>query len=86
VFPGSGFEEVAMTKVPEKAGHGVPSGSDIGNAATIPLIAGGFFRGLHAYREMVELEVRRASEGGARWWSRRLVEMCEEAGLLRLEE
>lgn len=75
-----------MTNRLVKAGHGTPSGMDNSNAVTIPLIAGGFFKGLHAYREMVELEVRRASEWGARWWGRRLVEMCEEAGLLRLDE
>jgi hypothetical protein len=75
-----------MTRAQTMAGHGAQSRNNGGNAVTIPLIAGGFFRGLHAYREMVDVEVRRASEHGARWWSRRLVEMCEEAGLLHLDK
>jgi hypothetical protein len=33
----------------------------------------------------VDLEIGRASEHGARWWSRRLVEVFEEAGLVRLD-
>ena len=77
-------EEVTKVKTQERPGYGASSGSSDG--ATIPLIAGGFFKGLHAYREMVEIEIRRASEHGARWWSRRLVEMCREAGLVRLDE
>lgn len=73
-----------MTKMLEKTGHDAPPRSNDGNGITLPLIAGGFLKGLHAYREMVGVEIRRASEGGARWWSRRLVEMSEEAGLVRL--
>lgn len=75
-----------MTKMQEKVGHRARSGSDGCNGITLPLIAREFLKGLHAYREMVDLEVRRASEGGARWWSRRLVEMSEEAGLVHFDE
>jgi hypothetical protein len=46
----------------------------------------GFSKALGPYRELVDLEIGRASEHGARWWSRRLVEVYEEAGLLRLDE
>ena len=45
-----------------------------------------FLKTLGLYRELVDLEIGRASEYGARWWSRRLVEMSEEAGLVRLDE
>jgi len=38
------------------------------------------------YRERVDVEISNASEFGARWWSRRLVEVCEKAGLVRLEK
>jgi hypothetical protein len=38
------------------------------------------------YRKLVDVEIGRASEHGARWWSRRLVEVFEEAGLVRLDE
>jgi hypothetical protein len=46
----------------------------------------GFQKVLVRYRERVGLEIGKASEYGARWWSRRLVEVCEEAGLVRLEK
>jgi hypothetical protein len=38
------------------------------------------------YRERVDIEIRKASEGGARWWSRRLVQLHEDAGLVRLDK
>ena len=37
------------------------------------------------YRERVDDEIREGSERGARWWSRRLVQLYEEAGLVRLD-
>jgi hypothetical protein len=37
------------------------------------------------YRERVDVEIRKASERGARWWSRRLVQLYEDAGLVRLD-
>jgi hypothetical protein len=39
-------------------------------------------KALGLYRELVDVEIGRASEHGARWWSRRLVEMYEEVGLV----
>jgi len=38
------------------------------------------------YRERVDDEIREGSERGARWWSRRLVQLYEEAGLVRLDK
>ena len=46
----------------------------------------GFRKALGRYRERVDLEIGRASEYGARWWSRRLVEVYEKVGLLRLDD
>jgi len=46
----------------------------------------GFLKALGRYRERVDVEIGKASEHGARWWSRRLVEVYEEAGLVRLEK
>ena len=46
----------------------------------------GFLKALGCYRELVDVEIGRASEHGARWWSRRLVEVSEEAGLVRLDK
>ena len=46
----------------------------------------GFLESLGRYRERVDVEIGKASEHGARWWSRRLVEVYEEAGLVRLEK
>ena len=65
---------------------GAPGGSERWNGVTRPLIVRGFFNGLNAYREMVDVEIGRASEYGARWWTRRLVDMSEQAGLVRLEK
>jgi len=38
------------------------------------------------YRERVDIEIGKASERGARWWSRRLVQLYEDAGLVRLDK
>ena len=38
------------------------------------------------YRERVDDEIRKGSERGARWWSRRLVQLYEEAGLVRFDK
>lgn len=37
------------------------------------------------YRERVDVEICEASERGARWWTRRLVQFYESAGLVRLD-
>lgn len=57
-----------------------------GNASLVKMYKVGFLKTLSLYRELVDIEIRRASEHGARWWSRRLVEMSEEAGLVRLDQ
>lgn len=46
----------------------------------------GFVKALRRYRERVDVEIGKASEYGARWWSRRLVEVYEEVGLVRLDK
>jgi hypothetical protein len=38
------------------------------------------------YREQVDVEIGNASASGARWWSRRLVQLYEGAGLVRLDK
>ena len=38
------------------------------------------------YRERVDDEIRDRSDLGARWWSRRLVQLYEQAGLVRLDK
>jgi hypothetical protein len=38
------------------------------------------------YRERVDVEICKASERGRRWWSRRLVQLYEDAGLVRLDK
>lgn len=57
-----------------------------GDASLVKMYEVGLLKTLSLYRELVDIEVRRASEHGARWWSRRLVEMSEEAGLVRLDK
>jgi bacterioferritin-associated ferredoxin len=56
------------------------------DASLVKKYEAGFLKTLGLYRELVGLEISRASEYGARWWSRRLVDMSEEAGLVRLDE
>ena len=51
----------------------------------VKLNEGGFSKTFAIYPELVDFEIGRASENGARWWSRRLVEAYEEAGLVRLD-
>jgi hypothetical protein len=46
----------------------------------------GFLKALGRYRRRVDVEIGKASERGARWWSRRLVQLCEDAGLVRLDK
>jgi hypothetical protein len=41
---------------------------------------------LDRYRRRVDEEIAKASENGARWWSRLLVDLCKEAGLVRLDK
>jgi hypothetical protein len=57
-----------------------------GYASLVKMYEDGFLRTLRLYRELVGLEIGRASEYGARWWSRRLVDVSEEAGLVRLDK
>jgi hypothetical protein len=59
---------------------------NVGMARLAKLNKVGFFKALGRYRERVDLEIGKASEHGARWWSRRLVEVCQETGLVRLEK
>ncbi|HEV8117432.1 MAG TPA: hypothetical protein VGQ32_02845 [Thermoanaerobaculia bacterium] len=77
-----------MTKMTDTAWHPALCA----NAVTRPLAAvrsraGSPDSGMPSdlYRQLVDLEIGRASEHGARWWSRRLVEVFEEAGLVRLD-
>ena len=56
-----------------------------GAAALVRRLEAGILRALGLARELVDLDIGRASEYGARWWSRRLVEMYEDAGFVRLD-
>jgi hypothetical protein len=81
-----------LTTIPGFAGFGTEmrdATSDVTlNRSDAPLIRRfevAVLKALSLYRELVDLEIGRASECGARWWSRRLVEMYEEAGLVCLD-
>jgi hypothetical protein len=56
------------------------------HALLVKMSAVGFLKAFRLYRERVDVEIGKASEHGARWWSRRLVEVYEEAGLVRLDK
>ena len=76
-----------LAAVPGSLGAGTREATSTGSGASlVKRYEAGLLKTLGLYRELVGLEVGRASEYGARWWSRRLVEMSEEAGLVRLDQ
>ena len=56
------------------------------DASLIKMYEAGLLKTLGLYRMLVDLEIGRASEWGARWWSRRLVEVYEESVLARFDQ
>ena len=79
-----------VTDVPDSAGSARGTRDAASDAALnsddaqlVKMNALGFLKALGCYRAWVDVEIGRASEHGARWWSRRLVEVYEEAGLVR---
>jgi hypothetical protein len=81
-----------VTDVPDSAGFrgGRDATSDAAsNRRDAPLVKVkevGFLRVVGRYRERVDVEIGKASERGARWWSRRLVQLYEDVGLVRLDK
>ena len=71
-----------MTKMLDLARPSGPCSARCPHVAKMNAV--GFSRTLGCYRDLVDIEIRGASEHGARWWSRRLVQVYEEAGLVRL--
>jgi hypothetical protein len=57
-----------------------------GDAHPVKTNSVGFLKARDLYRERIDVEIGKASERGARWWSRRLVQLYEDAGLVRLDE
>jgi hypothetical protein len=83
----------AVTDVPDSArfGRGTRDAtsdpaSNRSDALLVKMNEVGFLKAFGLYRERVHVEISKASEHGARWWSRRLVELYEEAGLVRLDK
>jgi hypothetical protein len=62
------------------------AGLDSSEALLVKMNEVGLLKTLGCYRELVDVEIARASEFGARWWSRRLVELYGDAGLVRLDK
>ena len=60
--------------------------SNRSDALLIKMTEAGYSRAFARYREQVDAEIGNASERGARWWSRRLVQLYEDAGLVRLDK
>ena len=46
----------------------------------------GFLKASGLYRAQVDVEIGKASARGARWWSRRLIRLYEDARLVRLDK
>jgi hypothetical protein len=57
-----------------------------GDAHPVKTNSVGFLKARDLYRERIDVEIGKASERGARWWSRRLVQLYEDAGLVRLDK
>jgi hypothetical protein len=79
--------------VPDSTGfrRGVRDGTSgaASNRRRAPLVkmnVEGFLKASGRYRERVEVEIGKASERGARRWSRRLVRLYEDVGLVRLDK
>ncbi len=62
------------------------AGWDRGDALLLKMNEVGFLKVFGRYREQVDVEIGKASVLGARWWSRRLVQLYEDAGLVRLDK
>ena len=76
-----------MTKMLDMARPSGPSGSRSPHVVTRPVELNVVeFLKARRYRERVDEEIGKASERGARWWSRRLVQLYEAAGLVRLDK
>jgi hypothetical protein len=60
-----------------------PPTSNRSDAHPVELNAVEFLTALR-YRERIDEDIDEASERDARWWSRRLVQLYDEAGLVRL--
>jgi len=58
----------------------------VAHALTDKMKEAGLLKASDLYRWQVDVEIGKASERGARWWSRRLVQLYEDAGLVRLDK
>jgi hypothetical protein len=80
------------THVPGSGGfgrgtHGATSAAASNPSGVLPVEMNAVeFLTARRYRERVDDEIRRGSERGVRWWSRRLVQLYEEAGLVCLDK
>ena len=83
----------ALTDVPDSTGFrkGISdTTNDAASNCSDPLLIkkneAGFLKASGRFREQVDVEIGQASAGGARWWSRRLVQLYEDAGLVRFDK
>jgi len=76
------------TGVPDSAGFGreILAALNRRDGRPLKINEAGFLMVVDRYRERVDVEIGKASERGARWWSRRLVQLYESAGLVHLEK
>jgi hypothetical protein len=82
-----------VTHVPDSTGfrrgaRGATSDAALNrsDAPRVKMNAVGLLKVLGRYRDRVDVEIAKASERGARWWSRRLVQLYKDAGLVRLDK
>jgi len=60
--------------------------SNRSDALLIKMTEAGYRKAFGRYREQVDVEIGQGSARGASWWSRRLVQLYEDAGLVRFDK
>ncbi len=60
--------------------------SNRSDALLIKMTEAGYRKAFSRYREQVDVEIGQGSARGASWWSRRLVQLYEDAGLVCLDK
>jgi len=65
---------------------GRDAASNRSDALLIKMTEAGYRKAFGRYREQVDVEIGQGSARGASWWSRRLVQLYEDAGLVFLDE
>lgn len=81
--PQYGWSPVVAGLRPRDATNGATL--DMSDAPTLEMNTAGFLKASGRFRGQIDVEIGGGSECGARRWSRRLVQLYEDVGLVRLD-